>query len=147
TLCCINCMQVLPTLRKVEEMFPDTVAVIGVHSPKFAAEKDIANVRAAVARYDIHHPVIHDPEMILWREYDVHAWPTLVFIDPLGHVIGKSSGEPELGHLVNAIRDILDRYEGKANKPLPLLLQPEPQPASKLLFPGKIKPLPGEKKQ
>ena len=37
TSCCINCMHVIPSLRRVEEAFPDEVAVIGVHSPKFPA--------------------------------------------------------------------------------------------------------------
>src|SRR5687767_10116500 len=78
TLCCINCMHVLPTLRKVEEAFPDEVVVIGVHSPKFFAERDLENLQAAIGRYDIKHPVIHDPEMTLWKQFGVHAWPTLI---------------------------------------------------------------------
>ena len=37
---CINCIQIIPTLRRVEEKYPDKVVVIGVHSPKFANEKN-----------------------------------------------------------------------------------------------------------
>ncbi|MBI3418865.1 MAG: redoxin domain-containing protein [Proteobacteria bacterium] len=147
TFCCINCMHVLPILRKVEEAFPNEVVVIGVHSPKFAAEKDFENLRAAVARYDIKHPVIHDPDMLLWRQYDVHAWPTLVFIDPHGRLIGKSSGEPEPIHLLNAVRDALENFDEEGSlQPRPLLLKEEPRPATRLLFPGKIKKLPGKEK-
>ena len=89
TFCCINCLHILPSLRRVEEAFPDEVVVIGVHSPKFAAEREAANVAAAIARYGIAHPVIHDPDFRLWREYAVRAWPTLIFVSPDGRVIGS----------------------------------------------------------
>src|ERR1700734_866766 len=60
---CINCIQIIPTLRRIEEKWPDKVGVMGVHSPKFANEKRAASVCDAIARYDIPHPIIHDPEM------------------------------------------------------------------------------------
>ena len=60
------------------------LVVIGVHSPKFAHEGSHEAVAAAVARYEVHHPVLDDPDMHLWRQYAVHAWPTLVLIDPDG---------------------------------------------------------------
>ena len=68
TFCCINCLHVIPTLKAVEEAFPESLVVIGVHSPKFAAEKEPANLAQAIARYGIAHPVVHDPELVLWRQ-------------------------------------------------------------------------------
>ena len=62
--------------------YADVLVVIGVHSPKFAHEASHAAVAAAVARYEVDHPVLDDPDMSLWRQYAVHAWPTLVLIDP-----------------------------------------------------------------
>ena len=67
TFCCINCMHIIPALRAAEERYPDDLAVIGVHSPKFEAEKDPANLAQAIARYDIVHPVVHDPEFTIWK--------------------------------------------------------------------------------
>src|SRR6516162_8961248 len=58
---CINCMHIIPALRRVEEKFPEQVVVIGVHSPKFANEKNAASVKDAISRYEIRHPIIHDP--------------------------------------------------------------------------------------
>src|SRR5450631_3252249 len=84
---CINCIHIIPILRKIEERYPDKVAVIGVHSPKFAEEKRDASVQDAIRRYEIHHPVVHDPELSIWREYGVEAWPTLVIIGPDGNVL------------------------------------------------------------
>jgi thiol-disulfide isomerase/thioredoxin len=143
TFCCINCMHVLQTLSRIEARFPDTVAVIGIHSPKFTAEKDPANVAAAIARYRIAHPVIHDPAMDLWKQYAVRAWPTLVFIAPDGSVLGTSSGEADADKLIAFIEENLESFKSKdALKPSLLTLTNAPTfETSRLSFPGKAKPL------
>ena len=59
TYCCINCMHVLPVLARIERRFAaEPVVVIGVHSAKFISEKDPANIRRAIQRYGIAHPVV-----------------------------------------------------------------------------------------
>jgi sugar lactone lactonase YvrE len=136
-------MHVIPSLRRVEETFPDEVVVIGVHSPKFPAEQDLQNLAQAVARYGITHPVVHDPEFVLWREYAVRAWPTLVFLGPDGRVIGQNSGEPDPDLLIDAVREVLERYrtEGRI-EPRPLALTPTAATTGdRFSFPGKLKPL------
>lgn len=141
TFCCINCMHILPILRQVEETFGSEVAVIGVHSPKFAAERKAANLAQAIARYDIRHPVVHDPYMSIWEDYAVRAWPTLVFVSPDGRVIGQSSGEPSPEALLAGVEEMLRQFreEGRIKPGHPLMAQPQPE-QSRLRFPGKIKP-------
>lgn len=147
TFCCINCMHILPTLRKIEEAFPDDVMVIGVHSPKFKAEADIHKVKQAIARYDIRHPVVHDPGFQIWREYNIHAWPTLVFIDPSGRIMGVNAGEPDPLHLMNSVRDAIEHFEATGTlKPSPFTFATPKTATNRLSFPGKIKPLPGDEK-
>lgn len=143
TYCCINCMHVLPSLKRVEEAFPDEVAVIGVHSPKFAAERDGHNLRRAIARYGIRHPVVNDPGMTLWRQYGVRAWPTLVFIAPDSRIIGHVPGEPDPERLFEVVSELVaaHRQEGQL-APAPLALAPLEASGGRLAFPGKIKPLP-----
>jgi thiol-disulfide isomerase/thioredoxin len=142
TSSCINCMHVIPSLRRVEETFPEEVAVIGVHSPKFPAEQEPQNVAAAIARYNIAHPVVHDPQFALWREYAVRAWPTLVFIGPDGRVIGQNSGEPDPDLLVDAVRELIERYRGEGSlAPQALTLAPVGEKGDRFSFPGKLKPL------
>ncbi len=92
---CINCIHIIPILRRIEQTFPDKVVVIGVHSPKFAEEKQVASVEDAIERYEIHHPIVHDPKMTIWQIYGVHAWPTLVVIDSDGTILGQIAGEPD----------------------------------------------------
>ncbi|MBF0136843.1 MAG: redoxin domain-containing protein, partial [Magnetococcales bacterium] len=96
TSCCINCIHVLESIKHLEERFPDEVVIIGVHSPKFAAEESSRIVASAIARYNIRHPVVQDVGMRLWRQYGVQSWPTLVFISPTGKVLGEVVGEPDL---------------------------------------------------
>lgn len=144
TFCCINCMHVLPTLKRIEDAFADTVQVIGVHSPKFAAERDFDNVAAAVRRYDIAHPVVHDPAMKIWQSYAVRAWPTLTLISPDGYVIGQVSGEPDGDRLSAGLETMLKDFSERGEIRADILqgVGPSPAPAPhQLLFPGKIKPL------
>src|SRR4051794_15968014 len=71
TYCCINCMHILPELKKLEHAYPDNVVVIGVHSAKFDAEQDSKNIVEAVQRYEIEHPVVNDADHKIWNSYGV----------------------------------------------------------------------------
>ncbi len=143
TFCCINCLHVVPTLRRLEEAFPDELVVIGVHSPKFSAEREPANLGHAIARCDVRHPVIHDPEMVLWDEYCVRAWPTLVLIGPDGRILGDITGEPDAQRLISGVGAMLHawREQGLLSSPSPLPLALAEAAGGSLRYPGKIKPL------
>ncbi len=143
TFCCINCMHILPTLRALEQEFADDLVVIGVHTPKFASERDADNVAQAIARYDIHHPVLHDPTYQTWQAYTVRAWPTLVFVSPDGKVIGHAPGEPDPDKLRAAVTDLIARGKdvGLMTGPAFHFAAP-PAPSGTFSFPGKIKPAP-----
>ncbi len=145
---CINCIQIIPTLRRIEEKFPEQVVVIGVHSPKFANEKNAASVKDAIRRYDIRHPIIHDPQMTIWRAYGVQAWPTLVVIGADGSVAGVLPGEPDPDRFVAAIGNLVaTSTKAGTLKPAALDLTPLPEPKGRFLYPGKLKPVPGHDKR
>jgi thiol-disulfide isomerase/thioredoxin len=93
TYCCINCMQTLPELAKLEKKYAKQVVVIGVHSPKFEGERDTMRIRQAMQRYEIAHPVYNDAKHAIWKAYEVNWWPTLILIDPEGFIVGRSNGE------------------------------------------------------
>ena len=113
TYCCINCLQIIPTLKRVERLFPDSLTVIGVHSPKFPGEKVADNVGQAIARYGIEHPVVHDTDLTLWQKYTVHSWPTLVFISPDGYVLGQLPGEPDPDMFEKTVASLVEEYKAK----------------------------------
>ncbi|MBL6957866.1 MAG: redoxin domain-containing protein [Rhodospirillales bacterium] len=146
TSCSVNSLHVLPTLNKIMEAYGEDVVVIGVHSPKFDAERNPVNVLRAIERYGIRHPIVHDPQMILWDDYGIRAWPTLVIIDAKGRVIGDMPGEPNPDLLVTGIGKMIQDIKESGQ------LAPAPPPAVRvapdngdrtLKFPGKIKPLRG----
>jgi len=113
TFCCANCLHVLAELRPLEEKYRDVLVVVGVHSPKFAHEADHDAVVNAVARYEVHHPVLDDPDLNLWRQYAVRAWPTLVVVDPEGYVVAQAAGEGQVSALDRIVGDLVDKHEAK----------------------------------
>lgn len=112
--------------------------MVGVHTPKFPAEKDSANLRQAVLRHDLAYPVVNDAEFAIWQSFAVRAWPTLMLIDPHGKVIGKHEGEFDLDALRGVLRRMIDSFaaEGLIDR-TPLTPAPEREPDGPLRFPGK----------
>ena len=103
-------MHILPQLRELEQRYADTLTVVGVHSAKFPQEQATEAVAQAVRRHAIHHPVVNDHDFAIWQQYGVRAWPTLMFVDPLGKVIGKHEGEFAAGQLAPIIDRMLDEF-------------------------------------
>ena len=141
TFCCINCMHVIPDLKKLEAKYPNELVVIGVHSAKFNSEKDSDNIRNAILRYEIHHPVINDENFKVWGDYGVRAWPSFALIDPTGKVVGMTSGEGVYDLLDPYISGLINHYkpEGLLNlTPMTYALEKDKRPETPLSFPGKI---------
>ncbi|MEN3002356.1 MAG: thioredoxin-like domain-containing protein [Armatimonadota bacterium] len=141
TYCCINCMHILPDLKRLEKKYERELVVIGVHSAKFFTEQEAQNIRQAILRYEIEHPVVNDNRMVIWDMYGVRAWPTLVLIDPQGKIVHYRAGEGVyepfdrlIGRLVAEFdkRGLLDRT------PLKFKLERERKPTTPLNFPGKV---------
>ena len=151
TFACANCLHVLDELRPLEAALGDVLTVVGVHSPKFAHEADPAAVAAAVERYEVRHPVVNDPDMALWQQYAVKAWPTLVLVDPEGYVVAQAAGEGQvsaLGQIVaplaveHAERGTL-RRDDRDDRDAPY--EPSAPASSALRFPARAILLPAER--
>ncbi|MEM2855585.1 MAG: redoxin family protein [Candidatus Nitrosocaldaceae archaeon] len=111
TYCCINCMHMINTLQNIEEIYSNKpVVVIGIHSAKFYNEQIKENVKQAIERYEIKHPVVLDKDMKIWRAYGVNAWPTIVIIDPKGYIIYKQAGEGQDEYIKDTIDTLLARH-------------------------------------
>jgi thiol-disulfide isomerase/thioredoxin len=141
TYCCINCMHVLPDLKKLEEKYANQLVVIGVHSAKFDAERDSQNIREAILRYEIKHPVANDADMIIWRHFDVQAWPTMWLIDPEGNAVGRIAAEGVYEALDFAIDRLVKYHRAKGTmveRPVHFDLEESRSASTALRFPGKV---------
>ena len=141
TYCCINCMHVLPELKKLEKAYPEQLVVIGVHSAKFETEKITENIKEAVLRYEIEHPVVNDSEHVIWDSLGIRSWPTIVLIDPEGFVLGFNSGEVQFEQIDAVLKSTLPYY--RKNKlmdetPIRFDLLAYDQKPTPLRFPGKV---------
>ncbi len=143
TSCCVNCLHVLDELRPLEQRFADVLVVVGVHSPKFAHEADHDALVDAVERYEVHHPVLDDPELTTWGQYAVRAWPTLVLVDPEGYVVHTASGEGHGEGLGRLLEELVAEHDAKGTLRrggAPYVPLPEPETA--LRFPSGVARLP-----
>jgi DNA-binding beta-propeller fold protein YncE len=134
-------MHTFPQLRKIERKYGDRVIVVGVHSPKFPAERDTANLREAVLRYRIEHPVVNDRDFAVWERFGGRAWPTLMFIDPEGRVIGKHEGELPFEQFDPVVAGMLKEFEDRGllhSGTSTIALEEIREPARTLSFPGKV---------
>lgn len=131
-------MHIFPQLRKLERKYAAELTVIGVHSAKFPNEKDGENLQQAVRRCELEHPVVNDADFRVWQEYACRAWPTLMFIDPEGKVIGKHEGELAFDEFDRLVGRMVAEFDGQG------LLTREPTDFGRveeaerpLSFPGK----------
>jgi DNA-binding beta-propeller fold protein YncE len=138
---CINCVHIIPDLKKLEAKYANNLVVIGVHSAKFENEKETDNIRRIILRYEIEHPVVNDADFAIWNSYAVRAWPTQVLIDPAGYVVGAISGEGNYDVIDQAIAKVIEeaRKRGELNEePLSLALERAKVGDLPLAFPGKV---------
>jgi thiol-disulfide isomerase/thioredoxin len=147
TYCCINCIHILPDLEKLEKKYPNELVVIGVHSAKFNAEKDTRNIREAILRYNIEHPVVNDANHKLWRAYGVNSWPTFWVIDPEGNLVGQTAGEGRADLLDSVVAKQIEKHRAKKTlnqRPLRIALERDKVRSattatdSPLSYPGKV---------
>ncbi|MBM3329082.1 MAG: redoxin domain-containing protein [Calditrichaeota bacterium] len=141
TYCCINCMHIIPDLKRLEREFPVELVVIGVHSAKFTQEGRTENIRQAVARYEIEHPVVNDYRFVVWQSYGANAWPTVVLIDPLGRIVMQAAGEGVYARFAEPIRKLVVEYskQGVLTRDPLKLTAGGPSPAARAFsFPGKV---------
>ncbi|HET9810743.1 MAG TPA: cytochrome c biogenesis protein DipZ [Sphingomicrobium sp.] len=108
TYSCINCLRSIPYLRGWYDRYKDDgLVVIGVHAPEFAFERNVDNVRRAVADLGIRYPVALDNNYSLWRALDNHYWPAHYFVDAKGRVRYHHFGEGNYEQSERVIRQLL----------------------------------------
>ena len=103
-------MHVLPDLDDLEKAVED-ILVIGVHSAKFDNEKISLNIKHAIERYDIKHPVVNDMQAVLWKQYLISCWPTFMVLDPKGRPVRKFVGEGHGKELIEFVNSKVNDFK------------------------------------
>jgi len=121
TYSCINCLRSIPYVRAWAEKYKDRgLVVIGVHAPEFAFEKNIGNVRGAVADLKIGYPVAIDNDYAIWRAFNNEYWPAHYFIDANGRIRHHHFGEGSYDESERVIQQLLAEA-GQADLPASLV--------------------------
>ena len=108
TYSCINWRRSLPYVRAWAEKYKDQgLVVIGVHTPEFAFEKNVANVRQAARDMRIDYPIVLDNDYAIWRAFKNDYWPALYFVDAQGHIRHHYFGEGEYEQSERIIQQLL----------------------------------------
>jgi thiol-disulfide isomerase/thioredoxin len=96
TFDCINCQNTLPYVKAWHEKYKDKgLVVVGVHTPEFAFERKLENVKTAVQRNAITYPVAQDNRYATWSAYGNQYWPATYLVDKKGNVVYAHFGEGE----------------------------------------------------
>ena len=115
TFGCINCQRALPYVRAWAEKYKTQgLVVIGVHSPEFAFERKVDNVKRAVADLGLHFPIAIDNDFAIWRSFSNQYWPAHYFVDAQGRIRFHHFGEGEYERSEQVIRQLLDEARNSA---------------------------------
>jgi cytochrome c biogenesis protein CcdA/thiol-disulfide isomerase/thioredoxin len=108
TYSCVNCLRTLPYLRAWDRTYrPDGLVIVGVHTPEFAFEHELSNVRRAVRELGLRYPVVQDNDFGTWNAWGNRYWPAKYFVDRRGHVRFAHFGEGEYERSEEVIRELL----------------------------------------
>jgi thiol-disulfide isomerase/thioredoxin len=108
TYTCINWLRTLPYVRAWAEKYKNQgLVVIGVHSPEFAFEKDVDNVRRAAKDMKVDYPIAIDSDHAVWRALNNEYWPALYLVDAQGRIRYHQFGEGEYDRSERAIQQLL----------------------------------------
>ncbi|MGX1740336.1 cytochrome c biogenesis protein DipZ [Bosea sp. NPDC055353] len=114
TYSCINCIRTLPYVRAWAEKYRDQgLVVVGVHTPEFAFEKKVENIRQAVSRFGISYPVAVDNDFRIWRAFRNSYWPAIYLVDAQGRIRHIQFGEGGEALSDRAIQDLLAEASGQ----------------------------------
>ena len=118
---CINCQRSVPGIEKLYETYAASgLQVIGVHSPEYAFEKEVDNVRGGVKRLGITYPVAVDSNLTTWTNFDNHYWPAHYLADAQGNVRQTHVGEGGEAATEKLVRELLMQANPKVTLPAPV---------------------------
>lgn len=106
---CWNCYRSFPWMNELEASYqPQGLRVIGIHTPEFEQEHDVATIRARMKKFGLNHPVMIDNDYRYWEALGNHYWPTYYLVDQQGRIRAQFIGEIHAGdHQAQAVESAI----------------------------------------
>src|SRR5262249_7751426 len=127
---------------RLEEKYPRELVVLGVHTAKFDSEKKTENIRQAILRYEISHPVVNDADQAIWEPRGSPPCPTRALLAPRGDAVSAAAGEGLDDDLDAEIKRLIKVHKAKKTlntRPLKFELARYSETGQgPLFFPGKV---------
>lgn len=109
TYTCINCIRTLPYLKDWHAKYKDKgLVIVGVHTPEFEFEKNVENVKKAIADFGLEYPVVQDNDYATWQAYANRYWPAKYLVDKNGKIRYTHFGEGEYNETERVIQTLLE---------------------------------------
>jgi thiol-disulfide isomerase/thioredoxin len=120
TYSCINCLRTLPYLKTWSKKYRDQgLVVIGVHTPEFAFERGLGNVKRAAHDLGVDYPVAIDNKYAVWQAFGNQYWPAFYIVDATGHIRYHQFGEGNYDKSERVVRQLLAEA-GHVSLPTPV---------------------------
>ena len=108
TYTCVNWLRTLPYLRAWDATYrAHGLVVIGAHTPEFAFEHDLDNVRRAIKAMRVDYPIAVDNDYAIWNGFANEYWPAVYLIDATGTTRFKHFGEGAYEETERVIQEVL----------------------------------------
>ncbi len=108
TFACINCQRTLPYIVQWHQKYAKHgLKVIGIHTPEFAFERDVNNIKRALQHHQITYPVPLDNDYKTWNAYSNQYWPHLFLANRQGLLQYDHIGEGAYDTTEQTIRTLL----------------------------------------
>lgn len=118
TYSCINCQRTFPYLNAWYDAYKgDGLEIVGIHTPEFAFEKDIGNVRAAAEKFGLEFPLVLDNDYGTWTAYQNRYWPRKYLIDIHGNIVYDHIGEGAYDETEEKIVELLNERKRVLGEP------------------------------
>ncbi|ARD42307.1 cytochrome c biogenesis protein CcdA [Actinomyces gaoshouyii] len=118
---CINCQRSIPGIERLYETYKDFgLQVVGIHSPEYAFEKEVDNVRQGARKLGITYPVAVDSDLATWTAFDNHYWPAHYLVDATGQLRHVKFGEGGEETTERLVRELLRQANPSVQLPEPI---------------------------
>jgi thiol-disulfide isomerase/thioredoxin len=125
TYTCIFCLRTIPVMRRMQQKYGKYgLQVVQAHSAEYHFATDHANIRRALARYNVGIPNAFDTGNKTWEAYGNTYWPKHVLIDHNGFIRYEHAGYGGIADFEGMVVELL---EESGKKPLEEREQDDPK--------------------